>query len=137
MNGGSFTERQMAWLSQLAAVRRVSRTRIYYTEEFKQATIRRYRNGEHPVDIFREAGLDPAVIGHKRIERCINRWKDEPILPPTTIDDNPITPRNAFQESQPTPGKAWDLLIDNERRLDRIEARILEIEKKIEDGSRP
>ena len=25
--------------------------------------------------IFREAGLDSAVIGYKRIERCMSRWR--------------------------------------------------------------
>lgn len=27
--------------------------------------------------IFREAGLDPKIIGYKRVERCIARWKAE------------------------------------------------------------
>lgn len=27
--------------------------------------------------IFREAGLDPKLIGYKRIERCIARWKKQ------------------------------------------------------------
>ena len=26
---------------------------------------------------FREAGLDPKIIGYKRVERCIARWKAE------------------------------------------------------------
>ena len=30
-----------------------------------------------PAAIFREAGLDPKIIGYKRVERCIARWKAE------------------------------------------------------------
>ena len=26
--------------------------------------------------MFREAGLDPALIGYKRIERCLARWRE-------------------------------------------------------------
>lgn len=37
--------------------------------------MRRYNAGESPAAIFREAGLDPKIIGYKRVERCISRWK--------------------------------------------------------------
>lgn len=33
--------------------------------------------GGSPAAIFREAGLDPKIIGYKRVERCIARWKAE------------------------------------------------------------
>ena len=35
----------------------------------------RYHAGESPVELFREAGLDPSLIGYKRIERCFARWR--------------------------------------------------------------
>ena len=35
----------------------------------------RDRRGDSPAVIFREAGLDSAVIGYKRIERCMSRWR--------------------------------------------------------------
>lgn len=37
----------------------------------------RYNAGESPSAIFREAGLDPKLIGYKRVERCIARWKQQ------------------------------------------------------------
>ncbi|WP_436471563.1 hypothetical protein [Bifidobacterium pullorum] len=49
--------------------------RIVYNDAFKRDCIRRYRNGESPAEIFRSAGLDSALIGYKRIERSIARWK--------------------------------------------------------------
>ena len=54
---------------------RVRSGRIVYNDAFKRDCIRRYRNGESPAEIFRSAGLDSALIGYKRIERSIARWK--------------------------------------------------------------
>lgn len=31
--------------------------------------------GARPVDVFRSAGVGPEVIGRKRIERCVSRWR--------------------------------------------------------------
>lgn len=32
--------------------------------------------GDSPTALFRKAGLGPEVIGSKRIERCVARWRD-------------------------------------------------------------
>ena len=45
--------------------------------EFRDDCMRRYAEGGSPAAIFREAGLDPKIIGYKRVERCIARWKAE------------------------------------------------------------
>ncbi|MBM6700259.1 hypothetical protein H7U32_08135 [Bifidobacterium pullorum subsp. saeculare] len=71
-----FTSREMRYLRLLPAVERVSRKRITYAEWFKYECMRKYAAGGSPVRIFREAGLDPAVIGYKRVERCFARWRD-------------------------------------------------------------
>ena len=46
-------------------------------KEFRDDCMRRYAEGGSPAAIFREAGLDPKIIGYKRVERCIARWKAE------------------------------------------------------------
>ena len=51
--------------------------RICYSKEFRDDCMRRYAEGGSPAAIFREAGLDPKIIGYKRVERCIARWKAE------------------------------------------------------------
>ena len=71
-----FTAREMRYLRSLPAVERVSRKRISYADWFKYECMRKYASGGSPVRIFREAGLDPAVVGYKRIERCFARWRD-------------------------------------------------------------
>lgn len=59
-------------------VRRVQSGRIYYTNSFRTQATARYAMGDRPVDIFRDNGIGPEVIGCKRIERCIARWKENP-----------------------------------------------------------
>ncbi|MBT1176960.1 hypothetical protein JS532_05165 [Bifidobacterium callimiconis] len=71
-----FTAEERQYLSSLPAVYYAGTERILYTDEFKYACIARYMDGESPVAIFREAGLDPELVGRKRIERCFARWRD-------------------------------------------------------------
>ncbi|WP_146143590.1 hypothetical protein [Bifidobacterium callitrichos] len=59
----------------MPAVARASATRIRYADDFRRACLERYRHGESPTALFREAGLDPKLVGYKRIERCFARWK--------------------------------------------------------------
>lgn len=71
-----FNSSELEYLRSLPAVRDVIGNRITYTESFRRQTAMRYMDGESPVRLFREAGLDPAIIGYKRIERCVERWRD-------------------------------------------------------------
>lgn len=63
-------------LRALPAVRAINDTgkRIEYETAFRDEFVYRYKQGERPVDIFRQAGLDPQIIGYKRIERATARW---------------------------------------------------------------
>lgn len=72
---GLFTLREAAYLRSLPAVKEVTASRIIYSDSFKVECVRRYLKGESARKIFREAGLDPALIGNKRVERCVARWK--------------------------------------------------------------
>ncbi|OZG65646.1 HTH domain-containing protein [Bifidobacterium eulemuris] len=72
-----FSSRTRKALESLDAVVSVSAARITYSEDFRKECMRRYAQGESPAAIFREAGLDPKIIGYKRIERCIARWRDK------------------------------------------------------------
>ena len=62
-------------MASLPAVESVSASHIRYADSFRIEVMCRYNAGESPAAIFREAGLDPKLIGYKRIERCIARWK--------------------------------------------------------------
>lgn len=69
-------EHVVEYVSGLSAVKSVTNGRIRYTDEFKRRVAAGYRRGESPVAMFRKAGLGPEVIGYKRIERCVARWRD-------------------------------------------------------------
>lgn len=70
-----FTTKQRRYLESLPAVTRVTDARISYADWFRDDCMRRYEAGASPTQMFREAGLDPRLIGNKRIERCFARWK--------------------------------------------------------------
>lgn len=72
---GSFSMEELQMLRDLPAVANVSKDRITYSNAFKQVCVIRYLAGESPTKIFREAGLPPELIGYKRIERSVARWK--------------------------------------------------------------
>lgn len=73
----AFTAKTRKYLGSLDAVESVTQYRIRYSKEFRDDCMRRYAEGGSPAAIFREAGLDPKIIGYKRVERCIARWKAE------------------------------------------------------------
>ncbi|KAB8291472.1 hypothetical protein [Bifidobacterium avesanii] len=70
-----FTPEEIAYLEGLAAVESATPTRINYEKWFARDCLRRNMRGEGPTKLFIEAGLPPALIGRKRIERCFARWR--------------------------------------------------------------
>lgn len=74
--GGAFSPEEVEYLRSLPVVAEATSRRITYTESFKHNCMRRYHAGESPVELFREAGLDPSLIGYKRIERCFALAQD-------------------------------------------------------------
>ena len=72
----SFTPEQVRYLGSLPAVSTVGPNRIRYERGFAAACLKRYMQGAAPTELFRKAGLEPELIGRKRIERCFFRWKE-------------------------------------------------------------
>ena len=62
----AFTAKTRKYLGSLDAVESVTQYRICYSKEFRDDCMRRYAEGGSPAAIFREAGLDPKIIGYKR-----------------------------------------------------------------------
>lgn len=76
VGGGAFSPEEVKYLKSLPAVAEATSRRITYTDGFKRYCVTRYNEGASPVRLFREAGLDSALIGYKRIERCLARWRE-------------------------------------------------------------
>ena len=98
----SFTPGQRAYLCSLAAVDKVDAfSRIHYADWFRADCMRRYQTGEKPTALFREAGLDPKLIGYKRIEHAFARWKHTPDPPePSAPEREPVDPRDRLIAAQ-------------------------------------
>ncbi|PWG65655.1 HTH domain-containing protein [Bifidobacterium callitrichidarum] len=70
------TDSDVKQLLRLDVVDDIINGRISYSPEFRAEAVQRWQNGETPQEIFRSKGLDPALIGRKRIERCMSRWTE-------------------------------------------------------------
>ncbi|WP_318793190.1 hypothetical protein, partial [Bifidobacterium longum] len=99
-------------------------------DSFKREAVTRYRRGESPVRIFREAGLDPRLIGNKRIERCIARWKREPPDAGTTRPHAPAP--DAGREGRPAP---MNVVLAQTMRINALEERLRRLELSMADGT--
>lgn len=72
-----FSEDEIRMLRGLDAVDSCGERRIIWNHAFIERAKERLAAGESPTDIFRRAGVGPEVIGHKRIERCVARWRKQ------------------------------------------------------------
>ncbi|RSX55337.1 HTH domain-containing protein [Bifidobacterium samirii] len=130
-----FDDEQMQLLRRLPAVRAVTRTRIYYTREFRDEFLRRSAAGHSPTSIFRAFGLDPQVIGAKRIERCADRWRRE--AERETAGQNgghthPTSLMKAADVQYPLAGA----LLNYRERIVRLEREVDELRRMVRDLQR-
>ena len=128
-------------------------SRIIYTEEFKVDCVLRYAQGESPVQLFREAGLDPSLIGYKRIECAIARWRRQMNVAATTGKQPRGKRGNAVMADLRAPthidasfapqaigsrGDIRDVLIAQQvRRIDELERQVDELSRELRKLSAP
>lgn len=99
-----FTQAEVYYLNTLPAVERASMDRITYSRDFQVRCMAQYLRGNGPTSIFASAGLNPKIVGSKRIERAIARWR--PIRRSCwRRSRSPMKPRpiNATCSSSPNP----------------------------------
>lgn len=143
MKTGEFTNEEIAYLRSLPAVSRVTNGRIRYTEDFRRECMRRYAAGESPAKIFHEAGLDSSLIGYKRIERCISRWRDSSVSATAAADTGEPKDDESARGFSPSlhlrSGKRdlRDLLIAQQvRRIDELEREVAQLRAQIDGQHR-
>ena len=137
-----FTLNEAAYLQSLPAVKHVTATRITYEDSFKIECVRRYLQGESARKIFREAGLMPSLIGDKRIERCVARWKTTKSIVDAAIRHNALAEHaeigsaeerkatetadmQALLDSYDIANAAFAAVSDNKRKRDMFDVRDL------------
>lgn len=75
MSNKKFTIQEQEQLRNNPWVKKVSENSITYTEEFREYFINQYNIGIGPTQIFKEAGLNPKILGAKRIKCSSNRFR--------------------------------------------------------------
>ncbi|KFI50176.1 hypothetical protein [Bifidobacterium biavatii] len=112
----SFSPDMAAYLQSLPAVDDVdcARGRISYADAFKRHVVAGLALGYRPSEMFRTAGLDPRIIGEKRVERAVSHWRHDWDLRGGRFVEN------AFAKQSP-----FDLLA---QRVDSLEARVASLE---------
>ena len=123
----TFTARERAYLSSLDAVESVDgSSRVHYADWFRDECMRRYRAGEKPTALFREAGLDPKLIGYKRIERAFARWRYMDRTP-TSRETSEALP--AFKPAATASDPRDKLISEQALRIQQLEAEIRELKQ--------
>ena len=99
------------------------------TGENHQPTLR--KNTAEPVEqTLKQNRLDPRIIGNKRIERCIARWKREPPDAGTTRPHAPAA--DAGREGRPAP---MSVVLAQTMRINALEERLRRLELSMADGT--
>ena len=71
-----FTDKQVKRLSKNEWIENISNKAITYTYEFKIKLLKETENyKKFPQEVFRECGIDPKIVGKKRIENAATRWR--------------------------------------------------------------
>lgn len=134
MQRGTFTQQERSYLESLDAVAKTRAHQIIYSKSFKEACMRRYRNGEKPSVIFAQAGMPASLIGYKRIERAIYHWKEAEMKDALTSHDAPVIKR---RNQVATIKQAKQKAIERQRLMrkrdeEMYKARIAELEAQVE-----
>lgn len=74
----SFTDAERLQLEALDAVERVTPSgMIRYAPAFRRLALEEYGRGKSPMRIFADAGFPVEILGNKRIERALARWRSK------------------------------------------------------------
>lgn len=78
-----YTDDQINKLSQNKYIEFISKNKITFTKEFKILFMNEFNKGKGNLQIFSEFGLDPLLIGKRRIKACTRNWKKQAAHDPT------------------------------------------------------
>jgi len=78
MSKKTFTDAQVEKLSKNKWIKNITNKGITYTNEFKYKLVKECENyKKFPQDVFRECGIEPEIVGIKRIESSAHRWRKQ------------------------------------------------------------
>ena len=109
-----FTNTQVKKLSKNKWIKNITNKGITYTNEFKRKLVKECENyKKFPQEVFRECGIDPKIVGKRRIEGSAHRWRKQLKSTGDITDTRTTNSGNTLKRE----------LTDKEK-LERAEARI-------------
>lgn len=75
VNRRRFTALEIRQLEANPNVLHISEKAITYSPEFKVKALKAYQQGETPQQIFIEAGFQLSIIGNRKPNECLKRWR--------------------------------------------------------------
>ena len=73
-----FTDAQVKKLSKNKWIKNVTNKGITYSDEFKYKLVKECENyKKFPQDVFRECGINPEIVGERRISNSAHRWRKQ------------------------------------------------------------
>ena len=75
MKKKNFTNEQREKLSENPYVASVGKVSVFYTEEFKEKALEKYKKDKRAKQIFIDAGIDLDAIGEKSPVDCLCEWR--------------------------------------------------------------
>jgi transposase len=120
-----FNEHQRQVLESNPNVSSVSDRAIQYTSEFKIQAVKENLAGKGPSEIFIEAGFDLEVIGIKKAQSALNRWR-------TTYRNHGETGFLEERRGKGSTGRPSSKELSAEKKLEKAEARIKLLEAELD-----
>ena len=109
-----FTDKDVKKLSKNKWIKNITNKGITYTNEFKRKLVKECENyKKFPQEVFRECGIDPKIVGKRRIEGSAHRWRKQLKSTGDITDTRTTNSGNTLKRE----------LTDKEK-LERAEARI-------------
>ena len=75
MSKRTFSKEEIETLEKNKYVKRISEKAITYTDEFKHQAIEQSEKGLMSTEIFEQAGFNLSILGRKRAQDSLDRWK--------------------------------------------------------------
>lgn len=100
--------------------------RITYSRDFQVRCMAQYLRGNGPTSIFASAGLNPKIVGSKRIERAIARWKADPQI---MLEAQSFANEAAADQRDP-------LVISQSMTIAWLEKKVMDLQKQIQSVKR-
>ncbi len=109
-----FTDAQVKKLSKNRWIKNITNKGITYTNEFKYKLVKECENyKKFPQDVFRECGIEPEIVGIRRIESSAHRWRKQLNLTGEIIDTRTTKSGNTLKRE-----------LSDKEKLERAEAKI-------------